>query len=239
MNDTVTIRKTHLFGIAGLLIGCAGGLTLGSIRSEALRPSEAQAVPAAVTTARPGPQAPPAPVAVDIQGQPARGPAHAPVTIVEFTDYSCPYCKQHASQTLPQLMKEYEGQVRYVVRNFPIHSLHPFAQKAAEAAGCAQEQGKFWEFHHMLFSRAPEHGVDSLKAYAARAGLNPMRFNYCLKSGARTKAVERDIADGIKYGVGGTPTFFVNGRILSGAQPIEAFRPLVRLALESSGKTAP
>ncbi len=168
-------------------------------------------------------EAPPvsrAEVAVD--GAPFLGPATAPVTIVEFSDFHCPFCKR-VLPTLTQLRSRYGEKVKLVFRDFPIGSLHPQASKAAEAARCAHDQGKFWDYHDLLFANAPKGGPEQLKAYAQQVGLDLPSFEQCLSSGIHQAAVQRDVEEGTRLGVTGTPAFFINGRLLSGAQPLESF----------------
>ena len=168
---------------------------------------------------------------LDLEGRPYRGPEDAQVTIVEFADYECPFCGSHFRETLPQLLGEYEGRIKYVVLNFPISRIHPFAQQAGEAAECAHDQGRFWEYHDMLFQNQEALDVESLKLYAAEVGLNTEAFNTCLDSGDKTQLVLDDIQDGLSYGVSGTPTFFINGQILVGAWPFDRFQTLIDAAL--------
>lgn len=166
-------------------------------------------------------------VSVRVTGRPFKGPERAAVTLVEFTDYQCAFCARHFRETYPGLLAGYEGKLKYVIRNFPVPSLHRYAQKAAEAAECALEQGKFWEYHDMLFRHTTTLQVDSLKRFAAEVGLDVGRFNRCLDSGEKRSIVSRDVQDGRRYGVRGTPTFFINGRILVGAQPLEVFKSAI------------
>lgn len=173
----------------------------------------------------------PSNVELDLEGRPYLGPEDAPVTIVEFTDYECPFCTQHFRETLPQLLSEYEGTLKYVVLNFPISRIHPFAQQAGEAAECAHDQGRFWEYHDTLFQSQGALDVQSLKSYAEDLGLDTEIFNTCLDSGAKTQLVLDDIQNGLTYGVSGTPAFFINGQILVGAWPFDRFQTLIDAAL--------
>lgn len=170
-------------------------------------------------------------VTVTDAGSPSRGPADAPVTLVEFTDYECPFCARHFRQTYRSLLAAYDGRLRYVVRNFPIRSIHPQAQKAAEAAECAREQGRFWEYHDLLFERSPALDRASLESYASQLGLDGPRFRQCLESGHTADVVERDFNDGLAYGVQSTPTFFINGRAVAGAMTLDQFREFIDAAL--------
>jgi protein-disulfide isomerase len=159
------------------------------------------------------------PVAVGLA--PFKGPADAPVTIVEFTDFHCPFCKR-VLPTVAQLLARYGEKARLVYKDYPIDSLHPQARRAHEAARCAGEQGKFWAYHDVLFASAPI-PPEQLKARAQDVGLDLDAFDKCLSGGKYRAAVDSDIAEGKRAGVTGTPTFFVNGRPISGAQPLEAF----------------
>lgn len=154
---------------------------------------------------------------------PQRGPKDAKVTIVEFSDYECPFCERFYQQTLPQLLKDYGDKVRFAFKDFPL-PMHPQAQKAHEAAHCAGAQGKYWEMHDMLFDNRSNLGVEALKRYGRNLGLNTEKFNQCLESGQFEKKVKDDMRVARSVGVNGTPTFFINGQRLVGAQPIEAFK---------------
>ncbi|HJX61707.1 MAG TPA: DsbA family protein [Dehalococcoidia bacterium] len=158
---------------------------------------------------------------------PAWGPADAPVIVVEFSDYQCPFCKRFYDETLPQIQATYEGQVRFVYRDFPLTSIHPLAQKAAEASECADDQGRFWEYHALLWANQQQLDVASLKAYAAELGLDTATFDGCLDSGKNAQEVQNDSSDAVSYGVTGTPWFFINDAALVGAQPFSAFQTII------------
>jgi len=157
---------------------------------------------------------------------PSKGPATALVTIVEFSDFQCPFCAE-AVPILKQVADTYGDKVRIVYRDFPIDAIHPQARKAAEAARCAQEQGKFWEYHDKLFANQQALGVEALNKYTEEVGLNGNAFAACLSSAKVREAVERDIQDGQKAGVGGTPTFFVNGRPFVGVPSFDIIRTVI------------
>jgi protein-disulfide isomerase len=168
---------------------------------------------------------------------PAKGPATAPVTIVEFSDFQCPFCSRLVP-TIEQVRAKYGDKVRIVFRQFPL-SIHPNAQKAAEASLCALEQGKFWEMHDAMFKDQQGLGVDGLKAKAAAIGLKADAFNSCLDSGKFASKVAEDVAAGTKVGVSGTPAMFVNGRMISGAVPIDQITPVIDEELKrAESKTA-
>ncbi len=167
-------------------------------------------------------------VQVSIDDDAVLGKEDAPVTMVEFSDYECPFCGRHFSETYPQIKKDYidTGKVKLVFRDFPL-SFHPNAQKAAEAAECAGEQGKYYEMHDKLFSNQQALDVASLKAYAQQIGLKAADFNKCLDDGKMASEISKDASEGASYGVQGTPALFINGRLISGAQPYAAFKAAI------------
>ena len=160
------------------------------------------------------------------------GDPNAPITMVEFSDYQCPFCLRYFNNTLEQVKKNYveTGKVFYVFKDFPITQIHPQAPKAAEAAECAGDQGRYWEMHDRLFQgQQPEwnqnpDAVTIFKGYAQELGLDMDAFNDCLDSGQYTDEVAADLDEGVRAGVTGTPSFFINGQMISGAQPYEAFQ---------------
>src|SRR3989344_1230452 len=156
------------------------------------------------------------------------GEENAPVTIVEFSDYQCPFCERFYLQTLDQLKKEYidTGKVKLVYRDFPL-DFHPNAQKAAEAAECAGEQNKYFQMHDKLFENQVALDTDDLKKYAKDIGLNTAQFNTCLDTGKMASEVESDYQEGVNYGVSGTPAFFINGKLIEGAQPFSVFKQAI------------
>jgi protein-disulfide isomerase len=170
------------------------------------------------------------PVEVPIEDAYSIGDPDAPITIVEFTDYQCPFCNRHFQQTYPQLLSNYieTGLARYVFKDFPLTSIHPQAMEAAEAARCAGEQDAFIEMHDTLFSRQSEWGTPDaatlFTGYASELGLDAEAFSACLADGRYQAAIQDDLDDGIRLGVTGTPGFFINGRFLSGAQPYAVFQ---------------
>ncbi len=156
---------------------------------------------------------------------PSRGPEGAKVTIVEFSDFQCPYCGR-VHDTVEKVMESYPGKVRLVFRQFPL-KFHEKAPLAAEAALCANEQGQFWQYHDVLFKNQQKLDEPDLKAHAASIGLDAAKFADCLSTGRMKKTLEADQAAGEKAGVNGTPAFFINGTPLSGAQPLEAFKEVI------------
>ena len=158
-------------------------------------------------------------------GRPAKGPANAPIQLIEFSDFECPFCFR-ANPTIAQVISTYGDRVRLVYRHYPLPN-HPNARPAAEASACANEQGKFWEYHDRLFANQSQLSGDDLKKHAAALGLDASKFNACLDSRRFQKDVEDDVAAAQLVGVSGTPHFFINGRPLSGAQPFEAFKEVI------------
>jgi protein-disulfide isomerase len=180
------------------------------------------------------------PTIVSLEGGAAKGNNNAKLTLVEFTDYQCPFCSRHFRDTLPQIDSEYvkTGKVRYVLREFPLESIHPKAFKAAEAANCAGEQGKYWEMHDRLFGNQNGLGVDQLPSHAQVIGLDAVKFKSCLDSGTYTAKIRNDLTEAQKAGVNGTPTFFIGlsdpksseikaVKMIVGAQNYAAFKAAI------------
>jgi protein-disulfide isomerase len=161
------------------------------------------------------------------------------VTIVEFSDFQCPFCAR-VNPTLARLQEAYPGKLRIVFRDLPLLNIHKNAGHAAEAAHCANDQGKFWEMHDRLFANQQKLAPADLKEHAVAIGLDAAAFNQCLDSGKYTADWRRDSEEASRLGLSGTPAFFINGRLLSGAQPYEAFAQIVdeELALAESKKPA-
>lgn len=158
---------------------------------------------------------------------PAFGPKNAPITIIEFSDYQCPYCRKWYVETFAKLMSTYPNQIRFIYRDFPLTSIHPEAAPAAIAAECANDQGKYWEFHDRLFTG--EYGMNSTAyvQYATDLGLNKDKFQACLSNTSYANEVQGDLQYASSIGVRSTPTFFINGIALIGAQPFEAFQQVI------------
>lgn len=165
---------------------------------------------------------------------PSKGPQGAPVTIIEFSDFQCPFCIR-AEKTVEELLAAYPDKIRFVYRDFPLPS-HDLAPKASEAAYCAQDQGKYWEMHNRLFQAEGKLQPEALKGYARELGLDGAKFDKCLDSGEKTATVETHRKAGDEAGVSGTPAFFINGRPLAGAQPLEAFKKVVDQELAAVAK---
>jgi protein-disulfide isomerase len=164
-------------------------------------------------------------LAVSAAGRPSVGPATAPVQIIEFSDFQCPFCFR-ANPTVKQVLSTYGDRVSLVYRHYPLPN-HPNARPAAEAAACANEQGRFWDYHDRLFANQNRLGSADLKQHAAELGLDAKRFNDCFDSRKYESEVDADIDAGEAAGVSGTPAFFVNGRSINGAQPFENFKRII------------
>jgi len=196
-------------------------------------------------------RAPTAAEAVDlmlnVEGAPFKGEKTAKVTVVEFTDYQCPFCSRYFRQTWPQLDQDYvkTGKVKFVLRDLPLEALHPQAFKAAEATHCAAEQGKYWEMHDRLFANQGALGRKDLSGYAQALGLDVAAFDKCVESGKGAERIRKDVADSDKAGARGTPTFFLGltgpnssevkaVRVIRGAHPYATFKEALDSLLASA-----
>lgn len=183
------------------------------------------------------------PIDVGAAGAPSKGPANAKVTIVEFSDFECPYCDRFVTQTLPSILKDYGDKIQFVFRNYPLPAtMHPYAEKAAEAGACANDQGAFWQYHDMLFqnqsalagmvtadaTNGVTQVITQLKQYAANLNLNTATFNACLDNDTDKPTIDADqkaMGDALQSaGITsfGTPSFFINGKFVSGAYPYDS-----------------
>jgi protein-disulfide isomerase len=201
------------------------------------RPIAGAAAPAPMPARPAGPQ----PGAlVNLAGAPTKGAATAKVTLVEISDFQCPFCGRFFRDTLPQLQKEYidTGKVRQVFRNLPLESLHPFAFKASEAAMCADDQGKYWPMHDQLFNNQTALGPDALAGYAGAAGLDVADFQQCLGSGKHAAKIREEQLEASSLGIGGTPAFVIGltvpgesklktAKFINGAQPYAVFKAAI------------
>jgi protein-disulfide isomerase len=157
---------------------------------------------------------------------PSQGKADAPVTVVEYSDFQCPFCLR-VMPTLKELRTKYGDRMRLVWKDFPLTQIHPQAFIAAQAGNCAREQGKFWEYHDKLFGNQSSLTADSLKKYAADTGLDAAKFNQCLDSSKYEARVQDALKAGNRLGISSTPTVYVNGRMINGAQPIDVFESVI------------
>lgn len=231
--ETITLKKTTLWKGSTVILGLlliisifTGGFGFGTN------------TPTGGTVVNPPADNEPTTIAqVSIDDDTILGDKNAPVTIIEFSDYQCPFCRRSYTQVMPQVIANFvnTGKARLVFRDFPLTSIHPGALPAAMAAECADDQGKYWEMHDKIFDEQNKLGQGSvpftnedLKKWASELGLNTDDFNSCLDSNKYAKEVEADFADGNSYGVSGTPTYFIGNdkdgyKIIGGAQPYEVF----------------
>lgn len=181
---------------------------------------------------------------VDIAGGVVLGSSEAPLTLVEFSDYQCPFCRRFHDQTFSQLKKSYidTGKVRYVFRDFPLDRIHPQARKAAEAAHCVGDQGKYWQIHDLLFQNQQRLQPDDLKSYARKLGLDMSAFETCFDKHKYASRVQQNLNDGLRAGVRGTPSFVlgktgdggtVDGLMITGARPFADFKQVIDQLLDA------
>ena len=163
-------------------------------------------------------------VAVNLTDQ-VRGPSNAPITIIEYSDFQCPFCAR-VNPTLEKIRETYGDKVRIVFKDFPL-PIHPEAPKASEAAYCAGDQGKYWEMHDRLFANQQALQLPALKEHAVALGLNTETFNQCIDSGKHAGRIAENVQSGEKLGIASTPTLYVNGRPVVGAQPFEYFKGVI------------
>lgn len=245
MSEDITIKKSTfnklIIGITSALVIAAflGGYVIGNFgETKTTLQNTYQPIPT---------QAPTQPrIPISVGDSPVMGNPNAPITMIEFSDFQCPFCGRFFSLTLPDIEKNYidSGKVRLVYKNFPLENLHSNALAASIAAECANEQGKFWEYHNTLFenqtSWAQLSATDTIKAfkqYASEFGLDANSFNSCLDSGKYVDKVNKDQQDGSQYGVNGTPTFFIGNdkkgyMELDGDQPFSSFKKELDSELE-------
>ncbi|MBI4434554.1 DsbA family protein [Candidatus Uhrbacteria bacterium] len=223
-------------GLIGFLILLPGAIK-GSGPSGATPTLNTAAAPTPTPSPSPSPTPPPpppGPVNITVSDSDhIRGAKDAKVTIVEWSDFQCPFCSRfHPSMV--RVAQEYSGKVRWIYRHFPLDSIHPNARPAAEASECAAEQGKFWDFADKLFERQPQLGPDLYKSLAKELGLNESKFNECVASGKYRQRVSDHEQAGLTAGVRGTPGSFVNGIEVPGAVPYEQLKGFIDQALKSN-----
>ena len=169
-------------------------------------------------------------------GNASEGPADAPVTIVEFSDYQCPYCVRWYQEVSVRLLDAYKGKIRFVYRDFPLYSVHPEAEGAAEAANCAGEQHAYYPYHDLLFGQKYGLGSSAYVKYASDLGLNMVQFGQCVSEHRYKSEIDADVKFASSLGVSSTPTFFVNGLAVVGAQSYEVFQQIIDKELASAPK---
>ncbi len=171
---------------------------------------------------------------IPTEGDPSLGAEDAPITIIEFSDYECPYCARWYNEVLSQLLRDYEGKIRFVYKDFPLKSLHANAVSAAEAAHCAGEQGYYWQFHNALFEGAYGMGNPAYEQYAQAIGADLPSFQQCVQERHYAAEVEEDFQFAVQLGVSSTPKFFLNGLAVVGAQPYSVFQQLIEQELNGA-----
>lgn len=242
----ITLRRFHLFailipltfiaglGIGYLLWGRVGpGPSTGSPQADTGSPGAAAAAGAGDQGSALAPTEAPQVIRYDVpvDDDPVLGPADAPITIVEFSDFECPYCRKWNTEVFGRLKEQYPDQVRFVFRDFPLSSIHANAVPAAVAANCANEQGEFWPFHDKLFSMEQGLSESAYTQYAQDLSMNLDDFKACLESEKYQTEVQGDFDFAANLGVRSTPTFFINGIALVGAQPYEVFQDVIEKEL--------
>ena len=239
--DTVTFKRSHFYSVL-VVLAFAVGIFVGYI-AWGFNTAPTSSLPPVVIAASPAPTVIPTPVIYDIptEGYPSLGPADAPITIVEFSDYQCPYCTRWHEQTYKALMDAYPGKIRFVYRNFPL-SFHQNALLSAQAALCAGDQNSYWQYHDKLFvekdlvndQTGAILGVDAYVKFAGDLNLDTKTFEECLTSEKHKQFVVDDMNSAANLppengepAVGGTPTFFINGHRLVGAVPLSYFQQII------------
>jgi protein-disulfide isomerase len=228
--ETFTFKRSHFYAVltvlafsVGVLLGYVvwGYQPSGGQAQVAVQPSNPAAAEAQATDA-------PQFVRYDIPttGFPTLGPADAPITIVEFSDYQCPFCRRWHQEVYEPLLSAYPGKIRVVYRNLPLTSIHPDAMAAAEAAMCAGEQDAYWPFHNKLFS-SESLNTQTFVQYAQDLSLNVQKFQTCITDEKYKDAIQADSDFAVNLGIRSTPTFFINGLAVVGAQPLEVFKQVI------------
>jgi len=227
--DTFTFKRSHFYAVVTVFAFTAG-ILLGYVvwGFDPARGSSGAANQAGVPVVEAPVEDQPQFIRYDVasDGYPSLGPEDAPITIVEFSDYQCPYCKRWHEQVYQSLLNEYPGQIRFVYRHLPLTSIHPEAFPAAEAAMCAGEQNAYWQFHDRLFG-GDTLGSDLYTQYAQELGLDMASFEACVTEHKYQEAVQTDLDFAVDLGARSTPTFFINGLAVVGAQPLDVFKQVI------------
>ncbi len=225
--ETVTFKLSHFYSVL-VVLAFAAGILIGYVawgRAVPVVTAQQPSISVAAVTATQQPQF----TRYDIPtaGYPSVGPDNAKIVIVEFSDFQCPYCRRFHEQTYKPLLAAYPGQIRFVYRNLPLPpTIHPDAMSSIVASLCANDQNAYWDYHEKLFS-SDALGEETYIQYATDLGLNVEEFTACLSSGKHDDFIEQDMAFSSDLGVQSTPTFFVNGIPILGAQPLSAFTQLI------------
>jgi protein-disulfide isomerase len=228
--DIVKFKRSHFYAVLTVLafsVGVLLGYVVWGYDPDGEQAQQSAAQPAGPVAEAPAAEQPQF-VRYDIpdEGYPSIGPADAPITIVEFSDYQCPFCRRWHEEVYEPLLSAYPGQIRMVYRHLPLTSIHPDAFAAAEAAMCAGDQEAYWPFHEKLFS-ADSLTMQTFLQYAQELSLNMQDFQACMEAGKFKETIQADSDFAVNLGVRSTPTFFINGLAIVGAQPLEVFQQVI------------
>lgn len=235
--DTITFKRTHFYSVLVALAFAIGILTSYVVWGLAPRsqPSFANNPPVEQGSVVNVPAATQIPqftrYDIPFEGFPSQGLVDAPIVIVEFSDFQCPFCKRFQDETAEQLLAAYPDQIRFVYRHLPLTSIHPEAFPSAEASMCANEQDAFWDFHDQIFANQDKLGRELYLQIAGDLNLDTVIFEECLNSGKYKDAIQQDMDFAFNLGIQSTPTFFINGLAIVGAQPLSAFQQIIDLEL--------
>lgn len=222
--DMITFKRSQFFkglAVLGLVVGVLIGILLGYViwgRNQGTAANTAAAAPTEQATRR---------YDIPTKGYPSIGPKDAEITIVEFSDFQCPYCQKWHTQVYEQLMAAYPNKIRLVYRNLPLIQIHPQAMSAAEASLCANDQNAYWKFHDQLFDNADSLGDELYSTIAADLRLDRAAFEKCMSDHKHQAFIQEDMQFAIDLGVQSTPTFFINGLAVVGAQPLSVFQQVI------------
>ena len=226
--DTITFKRSHFYSVVTVL-AFAAGVLLGYVVWGVGSPATQTASQSSGTGLEEAPAAQQAEYTrydIPTENAYAIGPADAPITIVEFSDYQCPFCRRWHDEVYEPLLAAYPGKIRLVYRHLPLTSIHPDALSAAEAAMCAGDQDAYWQYHEKLFS-SESLGNTTYIQYAQDLGLNMTAFETCMNDRKHQQAVQADSDFAINLGIRSTPTFFINGLAVVGAQPLDVFKQVI------------
>jgi len=237
LGETFTFKRTHFYAVF-VVLAFAVGILLGYVvwgrspdpaenKVGRQEPKQNPVIQSPIATQAPQVTR----YNVPAEGFPSIGPKDAPIVIVEFSDFQCPYCKRFFDETYKQLLAAYPEKIRFVFRQLPLTSIHPEAFPAAEASMCANEQNSFWEYHDKVFENQDKLGRELYLQIASDLNLDMPAFEDCIITGKFKAVVQQDSDYAVNLGIQSTPTFFINGLALVGAQPIETFKQVIDMEL--------
>lgn len=228
----ITFQRSHLYA-ALLPLAFVTGLAAGFLFWGRSQPATVPTTTPAAATQDTSASDEPTRYDIPTDDDPSYGPDNAPITLIEFSDYECPYCRKWHSEVFPLLLQTYPDKIRFVYRDFPLSSIHGNATPAAEAANCAGEQSQYWEYNNLLFSNALGLGSDAYIGYSQQLKLDAEKFQQCLDSRKYQAEVEADYEYAANLGIRSTPTFFINGLAVVGAQGFDVFQTIIDQELAS------